>query len=236
MPMIAEELAAAAITDSLLRAESPLSAGGIWTKPSWDTSISSCTEAEGWKVTTVFATGEDGARLSDAPHLQTLVPGIYVYTLGTISLASKSTAGRWVGLWALMDKEAQTGYRARAEVEADTTKWKLYIERGVAGEYTVLAEKAGISLPNGIGELGRFGLVVGEGEVSLYYRLGKEGFGKLLGAGDKTLSAGFGGMAGKGNFMRLKEFAVGTFAAPPASGAVTPQFPLSRCCNPIVNP
>lgn len=218
---IAAGLKRAYIVDSLLREENPLSGEEDWNKPSWLTSISRTTLTEGWRVSTAFNSGQDGARFIEPHHLQSVSGLIYAYTIGTISLSSTNSGERWYALWSMADKEKENGYRIRAEV-VEGEKYKLFIERAVEGAYTKIAEKEA-TLPNGAKEIGKFAIVVGGGKVHFYYALGEEEFKEQLSVADATYTSGYPIMAGKGNFMRLKDFKTGTFEleGPKSPTAVT---------------
>lgn len=211
MADLAAELAAAAITDTLIRSESPL--GEPYVKPSWETVIGACVGEAGWRVSTAYNSGQDGARYTTTAYVASQTT--YVYTIGTISTSSTQTAERWYGLWALMDESEQTGYRLRIElVNLGTKEHTIYLEKAEGGEYETLAEKTGVVLPTGAGEeVCRAAILVGGGQVAAYIQgAGEEGFEEVLSAEDSSITEGYGAMEGKGNFMRLKNLSIGSFS------------------------
>jgi len=217
MATIAERLEEAEVTDSLLRTENPLAkleggGGTVWHLLTGDVSISQTLAPEGWRVTTAYPGGTDGAQLDDEPHLLKVSGPTHAYTIGTVSLTSGNTASRWYGLWALKVKGAVSGYRVRAEVEAELSKCKLLIEKATAGSFEVIAEETGVALENKGGkEVATFAVVVGEGNVYFYVKKPAGSFEQFLEVADATYTEGYSSMEGRGNFMRLKNFKTGTF-------------------------
>lgn len=219
MATIAEELAAAAVTDSLLRNENPLSNGGKWNKPSWDVSICFCDPSDGWDAQTAFPSGTDGARWID----QSLKAEgtTHVYSILQLSrYSSPQSAERWFATWACLHETTQSGYRVKAEFVSGTT-YKFKLEKVVAGVAAVLKE-ANATMPVG----GKLAIVVGEGRVYLYKQDEEVAdFTEVVQAADTEFTEGFSGIQSRGNFFYGKNFAAGTFSigpeAPEAPRAVT---------------
>lgn len=216
MATIAERLAEAAVTDSLVRSENPLSNGGKWNKPSWNTSICLCNATNGWDAQTAFASGTDGARWI-SQKFKAEGASKFVYSIFQISAwSSTSQAERWWGVWCCMHETAQSGYRVKAELASTSqTDYKLKLEKVVAGSASVLAESA-VTLPVG----GKIAVVAGNGKVFLY-RKNEEAsaWTQVVEASDSEFTEGYGGIEARGNFFFGKNFATGSFILEEESAA-----------------
>lgn len=206
MATIAEELAAAAVTDSFLRNENPLSNGAKWAKPSWCTLIGQCETSTGWKGATTFPTGPDGARW------ETLIESAgFVYAI--IELNSYSSAQepeRWWGAWVCSDATKQNGYRVRVE---ETTKGsdthKIILEKLVEGAVTELGKVEVAIKPT---KKPAVAVVVGGGNVYAFLKTEEAAaWTEQIKKADATYSSGRSGFEGRGNFFRGQNFRTGTF-------------------------
>lgn len=229
MATIAEKLAAAAVTDSFLRNENPLSNGGKWVKPTWDTLIGECVLAEGWKPGTAFTAGTDGARWETALEA---AGGNYVYAILELNkYSSTQEPERWWGAWICMDAAKQNGYRVRAE---ETTKGsnthKIILEKIVEGAATELGKVEVELLPT---EKPAIAVVLGEGNVYAFTKQ-KEGAAwvERVKKADATYTTGRSGIESKGNFFRGQNFRTGTFSLEEEAGVHKPNAASATASRP----
>ncbi len=222
MATIIEKLEAASVVDSLLRTENPLSNAAAWHKVTTDKAIGRTTASEGWQPVSTFGEGADGAQFDDVSFLQKVSGGIFTYNIGTISLSSGNSAERFYALWALVNKAAFTGYRFKMEMTA-TGKYKISLERWEGGSLkSTIATTSNFSMSTSAGAVCDAAIVVGEGKVRGYVKKSGGSWELALEGSDSTYTEGYAAMEGKGNFMRLKNFKVGTFTlAEPKAPVVT---------------
>jgi hypothetical protein len=91
--------------------------------------------------------------------------------------------------------------------ETATLTYEVALAKWVSGTKTLLATKAGYSLPLG----SAFALVAKAGTVSVWTKTGSE-YTQLLSANDSTFNTGYVGLEGAGNILRLSDFKGGQLA------------------------
>jgi hypothetical protein len=196
-------LKALPVNDAFARNENPLSGAGAWAALAWDNSASGTNTGRvesGWGPWDAFPT-VNGAFWQNAGFADTGSGDGVSATL----LHNPTIAERYFSLWLDMPTpaSARSGYELRF-TETSSTVYEVALSKWQAGTKTVLASKAGFSLPNG----SQFALAEKGGTVSAWTKTGTE-FTQLLSATDTTFNSGFTGIEGAGNITRLTDFRSG---------------------------
>jgi hypothetical protein len=196
-------LKALPVRDSFSTDENPLSGGGAWAALSWANSTSGHNTgwvSAGWGPYDAFST-INGAYWQKASFADT---GAGVGVVATLS-ANPAIASRYFSLWLDMPapSSARTGYELRF-TETSTNTYEVAIARWQGGTKSTLAFKSGYSLP----AKNQFALVEKAGTVSVWTNTGG-GYTEVLSATDSSLSSGYTGIEGSGNFTRLTNFSAG---------------------------
>lgn len=203
MATIAERLNEAAVTDTFLRNENPLSEGEIWKILPWAFRIGQTVEKEGWRANSTFAEGRDGGYF-----IEKVTPGEkeYAYTVLTIANQSTSSAERYFSVWCLASKTEESGYRVQCEVTG-TNKYTIRLQKVTKGTAETLASVTNFSASaTAGGKFGTIAIVAGKGKVYAYYKAPEGEWEQILEASDSTYTSGYGGMESKGNFFRGTNF------------------------------
>jgi hypothetical protein len=208
---IAEKLAEAAITDTLLRTENPIAAP--WVKMNPGTSAGKCNPVglnEGYTPVTLFGGGEDDCYYSTSAFASS--SGTYIYGIFTISKVGGSE--RQTGIWLCRDEAepvtVQNGYYLRMERKAGAGEVKYTIEKWVAGTPEVIKEFTTTEYVVG----SQIAFVVGNNTAYVFGRVveGVGEFAENISVSTSTYTKGYSGLRGKGaNEMCVKNFRTGTF-------------------------
>lgn len=206
---IAAELAAAAVTDSLVRTENPI--GAPWVKMNPGTTAGKCQTtvgSEGYTPATSFAGGEDDAYYSTKAYASSATS----YVFGRFTVSRIGSNERQTGVWLLRDEakpvETQSGYCLRGERTAVANETKWTIEKWTAGAVEVLKELKTTDYIAGA----QIAFVVGNGKLSMWGRKNElEEFTERMSVSDSTYTKGYSGLRAKGlGEWCIRDLALGT--------------------------
>lgn len=207
---IPANLAAASVTDSMIRTENPLA--GNWTKMNPGVTAGKCQTtagAEGYTPATSFAGGEDDAFWA----VKAFATSATTYAYARFNITRIGSTERQTGVWLCRDEtkptETQNGYLLRAERTAVANQTKWTIEKWTAGVPSVLGEVTTTDYIAG----GQVALVVGNGKLSMWGRKSElEEFTERISVSDSTYTKGYGGLRAKGTGeWCITNVALGTF-------------------------
>jgi hypothetical protein len=192
------------VVEAFATEESPLSGGGRWTQLSFAAGtgrVAGSGEAGGWGPISAFPT-VNGAYWNPTSYAD---EGSGAAVAGTLSI-SPGSSERWFSLWLSMPEPgtAQSGYELRFTHTATADTYNVTLSKWVSGTSTALATASSYAFAT----QSSFALVDKGGTVSAWVNTGS-GFSQLLSASDTTYSRGYAGIAGAGNFTRIRNFRAG---------------------------
>lgn len=199
------KLGSLSVVEAFATEENPLSGGGRWTQLSFATGgtgrVAGSGEAGGWGPSSSYPT-VNGAYWNAARYAD---EGSGAAVAGTLSV-SPGSSERWCSLWLSMPEpgSAQSGYELRFTQTATANTYNVTLAKWVAGTRTTLATASSYAFA----AQSSFALVDKGGTVSAWIDTGS-GFFQLLSASDATYSRGYAGIAGAGNFTRIRNFRAG---------------------------
>jgi hypothetical protein len=192
------------IVEAFATEENPLSGGGRWTQLSFAAGtgrVAGSGVSGGWGPISAYPT-VNGAYWNPASYAD---EGSGAAVAGTLSISPGSNE-RWCSLWLSMPEPggAQSGYELRFTQTATASTYNVTLSKWVAGVRTTLATASSYAFA----PQSSFALVDKGGTVSAWIDTGS-GFFQLLSASDATYSRGYAGIAGAGNFTRIRNFRAG---------------------------
>ena len=203
-PLLGAAASGTPLLDNLERSEVPL-ATGKWSRTSWASEIGGAWMSgyRGYGSSGGLA----GAFWNQAVFNDRGGAAITAATVGT----GATPAGEYLSLWLDMPSpgSARSGYEARfTGTNGTATAYQVELSRWVAGARTVLASKAGYSLPVGT----TMALSESGGGVVLWTGAGAV-LAPLLSSTDTTYSSGYAGLEVNGGAATVYNFRAGDFGA-----------------------